>query len=86
MIYFFLCENIKHNSANYEHQIISLAEGLKELGVRIGANIDYWYYPKSKEYLLEKDTDLSLYKVIVFSPFFYLYNSFDMINLKPYKL
>lgn len=82
MIYFYLCENIKNNSANYEHQIISLAEGLKELGVRVGANIDYWYCLESKKYLLEKDTDLSCYQAIVFSPFFYLYNSFHLIDNK----
>tara|TARA_R110002050_G_C8611894_1_gene486613 strand:- start:66 stop:407 length:342 start_codon:yes stop_codon:yes gene_type:complete len=58
-------------SASYQQPIIALAEGLKEKGVYMRANHNYWYQKNkdnSSSYLLQEkdhDEDYSSFNVIV---------------------
>jgi predicted O-linked N-acetylglucosamine transferase (SPINDLY family)/glycosyltransferase involved in cell wall biosynthesis len=50
------------DAANYQHPLISFGEGLKELGIEFGANVDYW--KTNGEYLFKKSS-VDNYTIIV---------------------
>ena len=52
--------------AHYQHAMLTIAEGLKELGVEFYGNIDYWYDLEDQEYTVQKapegfTPDVSIY-------------------------
>jgi hypothetical protein len=65
---FFFCSPVgPADNTGYEHQIVCLAEGLKEIGVSIYSNIDYWR--ENDDFLLKYDENVN-YKdcdVVVYS-------------------
>ena len=58
---------------NYSPEAIALAEGLKELGIEVCANIDYWYSYDINDYLL-KENESNDYDVGIYD-YKYLYHS-----------
>jgi len=53
-IKFFLYPYATPENSHYQHNIIALSQGFKEIGIEHYANIDYWYDPIDKEYLILK--------------------------------
>jgi predicted O-linked N-acetylglucosamine transferase (SPINDLY family) len=68
VVYFYIDElGDSADSANYQHPIISLAEGLKNLGIKFESNVNYWkvdgeYLFKKSNYNLE---DVYKYDIVV---------------------
>lgn len=62
---FFITPVYPYGNDHYYHEIICLAEGLKELGYKIFSNHDYWWQPEKSEYLLKgdlsEDYDVGIY-------------------------
>lgn len=58
---------------NYSPEAIALAEGLKELGHEVFANIDYWFIPEEDTFLLHKN-ETGDYNIAVYD-YKYLYHS-----------
>jgi hypothetical protein len=57
---------VKPALAHYQHSILVIAEGLKELGIEFYGNIDYWYDLEDQEYVIQKapedfQADVELY-------------------------
>lgn len=57
MIKFFVAPYLEPTRANYQHGIIALAEGLRELGIPFVGNIDYWYDVNADGYLIQRSDD-----------------------------
>ena len=56
-IKFFLTPVYPYGNDHYFHEIIVLAEGLKEIGVKLFGNVNYWQDYESKKYLINKSED-----------------------------
>jgi hypothetical protein len=60
-----------HPKVRYQHELVALAEGLRELGNTFFASDNYWKEP-GKDYLLEKSeakADINIYTSFYFSAF-----------------
>ena len=55
-VYFFLVPYYRPEQANYQHELIALAEGFKDLGINYYANLDYWKINLEGEFLFKKDS------------------------------
>jgi hypothetical protein len=54
----FICDHYRGAScAMYQHMLIVLAEGLKELDISFWGNINYWFDHESKKFLIEKEKE-----------------------------
>lgn len=70
-VYFFCCPPGPPERSPYHHSLVAIAEGLRELGVPLFANRDYW--PVAGGFLLrESDVDFRDCDVVVFDSDFYL--------------
>ncbi|MCB0308533.1 MAG: hypothetical protein KDD48_04110 [Bdellovibrionales bacterium] len=62
---FFITPVYPYGDDHYFHEMVALAEGLKELGYRVMGNVDYWKTPTKDTYLIEKndsdDFDVGIY-------------------------
>ncbi|MBX3165259.1 MAG: hypothetical protein KF900_12355 [Bacteroidetes bacterium] len=65
IIKFFITPVYPYGNDHYYHEMISVAEGFKELGHSIIGNCNYWFEPETNEYLikenLEADFDIAIY-------------------------
>jgi hypothetical protein len=69
-IYFICCPIGSPEKTGYEHQIISIAEGLKDIGIKFYSNINYWREKVSNNsFLLKHDSSINFRDcdVVVFS-------------------
>jgi len=84
-IYFYTVEHGPPEDAGYEHCIVSLAEGLTELGHTICGNTNYW--PVNNSWLIQKsDQNLENFDAVVISnEWLYRYNHFPDAYLKAIK-
>jgi len=81
-IFFFCCPIGTPDKTGYEHQIISIAEGLREIGVEFYSNINYWCEShETDSFLLTSRNDLSFEDcgVVVFSSNYLLYQGRQML-------
>lgn len=80
--YFFCHPQAPADKSGYEHGIIAIAEGLKQLGIEFYGNIDYWEVePNSNNFLINK-TEIFSYSdcdVVVFSSEIYNQNRLDLL-------
>ena len=64
-IKFFLTPVYPYGNDHYFHEIIVLAEGFKEIGIKLYGNVNYWQDYQSKKYLINKsednDYDMAIY-------------------------
>lgn len=62
---FFVIPIYPYGNDHYYHEIIALAEGLKELGHEVWGNVNYWFEPEKGSYLIKKneskDFDVAIY-------------------------
>lgn len=68
--YFFCYPQGPPERAGYQHQLIAIAEGLKEQGFEVLGNINYWLRStKENDYLIKayKTDDLNEFDVVLFS-------------------
>ena len=68
--------------AGYDHQILSIAEGLIELGIKPYATIDFWKKSLSVgDYLIKKSENVEMHEfdVVVFSSHIFIYNRLDLL-------
>jgi hypothetical protein len=83
MIFYFFCyPHGPVGKAGYEHEIVALAEGLKELNVKIFGNVNYWSAsPGSNDYLINDRPEVDFEKcdVVVFSSVIYNYERLDLL-------
>lgn len=69
-------------SAGYQHEIVSLAEGLTELGASVSGSENYWRNSiEEGDYLIRKSSDIDLdqYQVVVFHSTFHDYRSENLL-------
>ena len=57
IIKFFITPVYPYGNDHYYHEIIAVAEGFKELGVKIIGNCNYWFEPETNAYLIQEDND-----------------------------
>ncbi|HEV7231246.1 MAG TPA: hypothetical protein VGO45_07960, partial [Bacteroidia bacterium] len=63
-----------HPKLRYQHEMVSICEGLRELGFLFYGSSDYWFDPESKEYLIRKapegfEADVHVYNTYYFHAF-----------------
>ncbi len=81
-IYFLCYPQGPPDKAGYQHQVVGLAEGLKEHGIEFFSNINYWKIrPGSNEYLLNAKPDHHYedFDVVVVNSMFYDYGREDLL-------
>jgi hypothetical protein len=80
---YFYC---RKEEGNLQEDVITLAEGLRELGIPFSGNCDYWLEsPTSGDYLIRHNPDISVddADVVVVSytwPFWIRMNTFDLVR------
>jgi hypothetical protein len=82
-VYFFCYPHGPANKSGYEHQIISIAEGLKLLNIDFSGNVNYWRNSVNEDDFLikeEKDIDLDSVDAVVFSSALFYYKRLDLLN------
>ena len=81
-IFFFCYPHGPADRAGYEHEIVCIAEGLRQLSVPFSGNIDYWQEGNSPgDFLIRHDPDISYRNadVVVFSSVHYDYESMHLL-------
>src|SRR6185437_16319539 len=82
IVYFFCYPHGPPDRAGYEHQIVCLAEGLRELGIPFFGNVDYWQEGNAPEdFLIRQDPYVSFRdaNIVVFSSVMYRYESYHLL-------
>jgi hypothetical protein len=80
--YFFCYPHGPTDRAGYEHEMVALAEGLKELNIKIFGNVNYWpASPESDRYLISYQPEVHFQEcdVVVFSSVLYNYERLDLL-------
>ena len=87
-IKFHLEKYVEPGKAHYQHAVLVVAEGLKELGVEFYGNIDYWFEPELNEYVIKKadddfEEDINIYSCwhVIRSPEVIKEVNYDKINI-----
>jgi hypothetical protein len=81
-IYFICYPHGPANKSGYEHQIISIAEGLKKLNVDFSGNVNYWRNSlKNDDFLIRAEEKINFENVdvVVFSAALFYYNRLDLL-------
>lgn len=79
--YFYCHPHGPVNKAAYEHEIVALAEGLKDLGHELYSNVNYWPNLDSSQFLLQHNPDVSYRDcdVVIFGSNIYNYDRQDIL-------
>ena len=67
----------------YQHNIICLAEGFKEIGVEFFGNIDYWYNQEDKSYLIKSHHPDFKPDIVIYSSHYIRENLNNELELLP---
>ena len=81
-VYFFCYPHGPADRAGYEHEIVCLAEGLRELSIPFSGNINYWQEGNTPgDFLIRHDPEVSYQDadVVVFSSVVYDYESTHLL-------
>ncbi|MCI5056163.1 MAG: glycosyltransferase [Flavobacteriales bacterium] len=79
-VYFFCCPPGPVTASAYEHQMISIAEGLRDLGVEYHSNVDVWQEDISGNHLLKKSSlSFTECDVVAISSTILDYNRIDLL-------
>jgi hypothetical protein len=82
IVYFFCYPHGPADRAGYEHQIVCLAEGLRELGVPFFGNVDYWQEANTPhDFLIRQNAHVSFRdaNIVVFSSVMHRYESTHLL-------
>jgi len=71
-IKFYLAPYVNPAEANYQHALVALAEGCRELGLSFCGNIDYWFEPERNDYLIRKDIHQTAAEIHVYDASYFM--------------
>ena len=80
---YFICHPLgTPDKAAYQHQVVVLAEGLKELGIEFWGNINYWLQSEMEgDYLIRQKEGVNLndFDLVVFASQLFDYDRLDLL-------
>lgn len=84
-IKFFVASSIE-SPCDYQHQIISIAEGFRALKIGFCGNCDYWFELTLGSYLIEEDRGEEFADINIFSMAYFRINPINSVGLNQRKI